>query len=92
MKRALSLLCNNKSKDPNTTKNEFLKYGGEVIAILLKHYFQKILQPEDIPTQWNSSVLINIDKGCQVKEKLDNKRGISLTSNIAKLFEKVIIN
>ena len=26
------------------------------------------------------------------KEKLDNKRGISLTSNIAKLFKKIIIN
>ena len=36
--------------------------------------------------------LINIDKGHQDKEKLDNKMGISLTSNIAKLFEKIIIN
>ena len=32
------------------------------------------------------------DKGHQDKRKLDNKRGISLTSNIAKLFEKIIIN
>ena len=49
------------------------------------------MQLEDIPTQWKSSTLINIDKGCKDKEKLDNKRGISLTSNIAKLFEKIII-
>ena len=56
------------------------------------NYSQQILQPEDIPTQWNSSILINIDKGHQDKEKLDNKKGISLTSNIAKLFEKIIIN
>ena len=32
------------------------------------------------------------DKGRQDKRKLDNKRGISLTSNIAKLFEKIIIS
>ena len=89
MKRALSLLHNNKSEDPDIIKNEFLKYGGEAIAILLKDYFQQILQSEDIPPQWNSSILINIDKGHQDKEKLDNKRGISLTSNIAKLFKKL---
>ena len=27
MKRALGLLCNNKSEDPDTIKNEFLKNG-----------------------------------------------------------------
>ena len=37
-------------------------------------------------------ITINIDKGCQDKEKLDNKSGISLYSNIAKVFEKIIIN
>ena len=35
---------------------------------------------------------MNIDKGRKDKEKLDNKRGISLTSHIAKLFERLIIN
>ena len=43
----------------------------------------------------NSVELIDfnhIDKGCQDKEKLNNNRGILLTSNIAKLFEKIIIN
>ena len=92
MKRALRFLPNNKSEDPDTIKNESLKYVGEAIAILLKDYFQQILQSEEIPTQWNSLTLINIDKGGQVKEKLDNKRGMSLTSNIAKLFEKNFVN
>ena len=91
VKRALSLLCNNKSEELHTIKNEFLKYGGEIIKILLKNYFQQILQSEDKRTQWKSSFIINIDKGCQDKEKLDNKSGVSLISNIAKLFEKIII-
>ena len=43
VKRALSLLQNNKSEDPHTIKNEFLKYEGEAIEILLKDYFQQIL-------------------------------------------------
>ena len=92
MKRALRLLRNNKSEGPHTIKNEFLKHGGEAIVILIKHYFQQILQSVDTPSQWNSSILISIDKGRQGKEKLDNKRGISLTSNMTKLFEKMFIN
>ena len=44
MKRALSLLRKNKSEDPDTIKNDFFKYEGEAIAILLKDYFQQILK------------------------------------------------
>ena len=84
VKRALSLLHNNKNKNPDAIKNEFLKYGGEAIGILLKDYFQQIPQSEDIPTQWNSSALINIDKGRQDKEKLDNKRGYIINQQYSK--------
>ena len=96
MKRALSLLHNNKSKNPDAIKNEFLKYGGEAIGILLKDYFQQIPQSEDIPTQWNSSALINIDKGRQDKEKLDNKRGYIINQQYSKTIcknyhQKIII-
>ena len=76
-----------KVKNHTLKKNEFLKYMGEAIAILLKDYFQHMLQLENVPTQWNSSFMINTDKGHQDKEKLDNKRGISLTSNI---YSKII--
>ena len=76
-----------KVKNHTLKKNEFLKYMGEAIAILLKDYFQHMLQLENVPTQWNSSIMINTDKGHHDKEKLDNKRGISLTSNI---YSKII--
>ena len=66
-----------------------MKYWGEANAILLNDYFQQILESEDIPTQWNLSTVINIDKSHQDKEELDNKRGMSLTSNIAKVLEKL---
>ena len=39
---------------------------------------------------WNKSNVINIDKRKPDKELLDNKRSISLTNNICKIFEKVI--
>ena len=37
-------------------------------------------------------MIINIDKGKKNKELLSNKRGISLSNNICKLFERVINN
>ena len=37
-------------------------------------------------------MIINIDKGKKNKELLSNKRGISLSNNISKLFETVINN
>ena len=89
MKRALRLLGNNKIKDPDTIKNEFLKYGEKHLQfywrIISNEYCnQRIYQL--------SKIYQLIDKGRKDKEKVDNKRGISLTSNMGKLFEKVIIS
>ena len=36
--------------------------------------------------------MLNFHKGKGDKEILDNKRGITLTSNVGKLFERVINN
>ena len=65
MKRALSLLGNNKSEDPDTIKNEFLKYGGEALAILLKDYFQQIMQSG----YTNSMELINFNQHRQRSQR-----------------------
>ena len=37
-------------------------------------------------------MLIHIEKGKKGKEKLENKRGISLFNNNSNLFEKIIVN
>ena len=51
-----------------------------------------IFDSEDIPDEWKISMLINIDKGRKCNETLENKRGISLSNNISKLFEKINVN
>ena len=73
-------------------RNEFLKYGGEVLTQTSQTFFKMIFDSEDIPHQWKISMLINIDKRKKDNEKLENKRGISLCNNISKLFEKIIVN
>ena len=85
-------LKNNKSTGPDKVKNEFIKYGGRELTKALSQTFNKIFENETIPISWNKSNTINIDKGIPDKELLENKRGISLTNNIYKIFEKVINN
>ena len=92
VQQSIKSLKNNKSTGPDKAKNEFIKYGGKELTKALSQTFNKILENETIPISWNKSNTINIDKGNPDKELLENKRGIALTNNICKLFEKVINN
>ena len=92
VQQAIKSLKNNKSTGPDKVKNEFIKYGGRELTKALSQTFNKIFENETIPISWNKSNTINIDKGKPDKELLENKRGISLTNNICKIFEKVINN
>ena len=73
-------------------KNEFIKYGVNKLLEKLTSFFNEIFNHEQIPQSWLRSMIINIDKGKKNKELLSNKRGISLSNNICKLFERVINN
>ena len=72
---------------PDKIKNEFIKCGKGELTKSLSQTFIKILENETIPISWNKSNTTNTDKGKLDKETIDNKRGISLTNNICKIFE-----
>ena len=59
---------------------------------MLSQTFNKIFENKTVPISWNKLNTTNIDKRKSDKELLDNKRGISITNNICKIFEKVISN
>ena len=65
---------------------------GEELTKSLSQKFNKIFENETIPISWNKSNTTSFDKGRQDKELVENRRGISLTNNIYKIFEKVINN
>ena len=92
VQQAIKSLKNNKSTGPNKIKNKFIRYEGGELTKSLSQTFNKIFENETMPISWNKSNTINIDKGKPDKELLDNKRGISLTNNICKIFEKVMNN
>ena len=92
VQQAIKSLKNNKSTKPDKIKNKFIKNGGRELTKALSQTFNKMFQNETITISTNKSNTINIDKGKPNKELLENKRGISLTNNICRIFEKVINN
>ena len=51
-----------------------------------------ILQTTKIPQQWKEGYLKRLYKGKGVKGKCSNERGITLASNVGKMFERLINN
>ena len=90
VKKATKTLKNNKSTGSELIKSKLIKYGGNKLLKKLTYFFNEIFNHEQISQSRLRWIIINIDKGKKNKELLWNKRGISLSNNIWKLFERVI--
>ena len=44
------------------------------------------------PEQWNTGVVSSLDKGGGDREDMINMRGINVSSNVGKVFERIINN
>ena len=86
---ALSLAKNNKSPGLDGITNELLKNGGDSLNKSILAMFQKFIDFEKTPKEWNRGVIIPIFKKGDRKD-LNNYRGISLTSCVAKIFNSII--
>ncbi|CAG2187282.1 unnamed protein product [Mytilus edulis] len=85
-------LKNNKSTGLDKVSYEHVKYAGKQLQKHLCALFNLIIQNCYIPVDWKSSVIIPLFKGGN-KDKTDPNsfRGISLTSCISKIFEKMLV-
>ena len=77
-------------KAPDQIINEMLKKGLHYITPYLTDIFNEILQGSDIPNQWNLANIASIYKGKGLNTDINNQRGISMTSSIMKVLEKII--
>ena len=88
--KAIKTLKNGKSTSSDLISNEMLKYGiHQLIEPLLK-LFNFIFEKGCFPKAWNESYISLIHKKGD-KTNPANYRGISLTSNLGKLFNKIIL-
>ncbi len=85
----LSSLKLGKACGPDGLPNEFLKYGGNAIVDTLVKLFTLITDIEVVPNEWHEGIIKPLLK-CGSCYDLDNYRGITLTSNVYKLYCKVI--
>lgn len=86
---ALKNLKNGKSTSADWISIEMLKNGGNMLLKPLQKLFNTILNSGHFPAIWNESNLVLLHKS---GNKLDpsNYRGISVASNLGKLFNRVI--
>ncbi len=89
IERAVRSLKNGKSGGADGLTAEHLKYGGPSILVWLKRVFNAILALEAIPPSLNSGLVTPVFKGKGRDPFNPNSyRGITVTSVIAKCFEK----
>ena len=62
------------------------------MRMIILYVFNKIYSEEEIPKSWSEGKIIRIYKGKGKKGKCSNERGITLSSNSRKLFERIINN
>lgn len=89
IKKAICCLRNGKSSSSDMISNEMIKNAVPSLLKPLHKLFNLVLKSGSFPKLWNESYLVLIHKK---GDKLDpvNYRGISITSNLGKLFNKIL--
>ena len=87
----MNKLKNGKAVGNDDIPNEFLKRGGRDLWETMKNLFNRIRGSGIIPGIWKKSYTKLLHKGGSVHD-LDNYRGIAITSNVGKVFTKIIAN
>ena len=78
-----------KARDAGTWSNVEIKAGGSEMIESLYQIFAKMDKELDIAEEWEKMEIKSIHKKGQ-RTKMSNKRGLFLTNNISKVYEKVV--
>ena len=90
LKNAIKSLKPNKAVGPDGIPNEvYINAGQDHLEYLLK-IFNTVTRDKEIPPQWKTGEIIRLYKGKGTKGKCSNERGITLASNVGKLYERII--
>ena len=90
MDRIIKRLKRNKSLGPDKIPNEIFIEANRETKQLLKIMIENIHITEYIPRSWEEGEIIRLYKGKGQKEKCSNERGITLASNVGKVYERII--
>ena len=82
-------LKNGKSTAADMISNEMLKYGKETLVKPLQKIFNNVFESGSFPNVWNENLIVPLHKKGP-KWDPNNYRGLSVSSNLGKLFNKII--
>ncbi len=89
---AIKSLKRNKACGPDMIPNEVFIEGGPLLKKEIIKHFNKISHEYTIPKQWQEGEIKRLYKGKGNKGKCSAERGITLSSNFGKLYERIINN
>jgi len=89
LKKIISSFKNGKSQDPSNLTAEHLKYAGDNTINLLAQIINYMLTTKYVPSALTKGILTPILKKQKDKTSANNYRGITVTSILCKLLEKV---
>ena len=92
LNQAIKQLSRGKSPGPDNIPNEALIEANKETRKIILYVFNMIYSEEEIPKTWSEGKIIRIYKGKGKKGKCSNERGITLSSNSGKLFDRIINN
>ena len=79
-----------KNTGPDNIPNEAFIEADQETRTIYQANFNKITKTEAIPQEWQEGEIITMYKGKGIKGKCSNERGITLSSNFGKLYERII--
>lgn len=79
-----------KAPGPDGIPNEMFKKSEEETLEVYRQIMQKIAEKRNIPKQWQEGHIIRLYKGKGKQGKCSNERGITLSSNFGKVFERIL--
>ena len=90
MNQTIKKLQRNKSTGPDDIPNELFIEANEETKEILKTMIENVHNNEEIPPAWEEEEIIRLYKGKGQKGKCSNERGITLASNVGKVYERII--
>ena len=92
LKKAVKSLKRGKANGPDNLPNELFIESNNATENIHRSMMNNILQTTEIPLQWKEGDLKRLFKGKGIKGKCSNERGITLASNVGKMFERLVNN
>ena len=92
LNKNIKTLKRGKSTGPDNIPNEAIIEANKTNRTTINNILNNIYNTEKIPDQWQKGEIIKFYKGKGKKGKCSNERGITLGSNMGKLFERIINN